>query len=132
MALRRSSIGEVSVRAPQEGSAFTSVGDLDLDLVLSIQHQRIVRNDNTVLFDKTILQLPKTEQRLHHVRCDVLVHEFVDGDLGVSYQGKPLGRFSQKGKLRIEERRGRPRKVADLVPYTRSVAGPVWKQSGRL
>jgi len=53
-----------------------------------------VHNDNTVLFGKTFLQLPPSPDRLHHARCQVTVHELVDGDLAVSFQGKPLGRFS--------------------------------------
>ena len=46
--------------------------------------------------------------------------------------GRLLGRFGHKGELRIDERRGRPRKVADLMPYTGGIGGPIWQQSGRL
>src|SRR5215467_11534788 len=104
-----------AVSPAQPESAFTPIAGIDLSLLVSIQHERIVRNDNTVLFGKTILQLPRNVRRLHYVRCTVLVHEFPEGDLGVSYQGVLLGRFSARGKLHVEERRkGRPRKVAYL------------------
>ena len=119
-----------AVPPAQPERAFAPLPGLDLDLVLSIQHQRTVRNDNTVLFGKTFLQLRPSSERLHHARCQVTVHELVDGDLGVSYQGKPLGRFSRAGRLRVEERNGKKRKVAYAKPYTAAVAGPLWQGTG--
>lgn len=117
-----------AVDPAQPESAFTSVAGIDLDLLLSIQHERTVRNDNTVLFHKTVLQLPPSEERLHYVRCTVLVHELANGDLGVSYQGQLLGRFTPGGKLHIEERRGKRRRVAKLkTPSPRAIAGPLWQ-----
>ena len=96
-----------AVPPAQPDRAFTPLPGIDLDLVLSIQHQRTVHNDNTVLFGKTFLQLPPSPDRLHHARCQVTVHELVDGVLAVSFQGKPLGRFSPAGKLRIQEHNGK-------------------------
>jgi len=78
-------------------SAFARVDGVDLDLLVSIHHARVVRNDNTVFFDNRVLQLPTTSSRPHHVRCDVTVHEFVDGDLGVSYQDRLLLRVGRDG-----------------------------------
>jgi hypothetical protein len=84
---------------PQESeSAFTPIAGIDLRLLLSIQHERVVRNDSTVLFGKLSLQLPRTPERLHYVRCPVLVHELVDATLAVSYQGRMLARFSSNGE----------------------------------
>jgi len=80
-------------------SAFVPLVGIDLKLTLSVQHERIVRNDNTVLFKRVPLQLPKADGRAHYVRCPVLVHELVDGSLAVTYQGKPLGRFGMDGQL---------------------------------
>jgi hypothetical protein len=59
-----------------------------LNLLLSIQYQRVVRGDSTVSFGNLSLQLPKTRERWHYARCPVLVHEFLDGTLGVSYQNR--------------------------------------------
>ena len=72
---------------------------LDLELLLSVQHERVVRNDSTVAFDQTALQLPKTPTRPHYVRCPVLVHELLDGRLGVSYQGRLIARFTREGHI---------------------------------
>jgi hypothetical protein len=79
-------------------SAFTAVPKgMDLSLLLSVHHDRIVRNDNTVIFRNLILQLCSTPSRLHFVRCPVTVHQFSDRTLGVSYQGQLLARYDSHG-----------------------------------
>ena len=88
-----------TVRPAQPESAFVSVRGLDLRLVLSAQHERIVRNDSTVTFGAVVLQLPPLRGRLHYVRCAVLVHEFPDGTLGVSHQSRLLARYDRTGTL---------------------------------
>ena len=80
----------------ERGSAFTPVAALDLDLIVSAHHERVVQKDNTVVFEKLFLQLPPSPDRVHYARCPVLVHELVDGTLAVSYQGRQIGRFSRE------------------------------------
>ncbi len=89
---------QFTVRPAQAESAFVSLVGIDLKLLLSIQNQRIVRNDNTVTYKNIILQIPQTNQRVHYVRCPVTVHEFPNGKLGISYQGKLLGEYRHDGK----------------------------------
>lgn len=88
-----------TVEPAQPESAFVRMAGLDLRLLLSVQHERTVRNDNTVLFEGKVLQLPASDTRAHYARCPVLVHELTDGTLGVSYQGKLLGCFNSDGDL---------------------------------
>lgn len=79
---------------------------LDLDLLLSVQHERRVRADNTVLFERMELQLSSTPKRMHFARCSVLVHRFLDDSIGVSFQGRLIGRFTADGRAmedRIEQ-----------------------------
>lgn len=83
----------------QPESAFVSVARLDLRLILSMQHDRVVAMDNTVAFEGLKLQLPRQPGRVHHARCPVMVHELLDGTLGVSYQGRLLARFTRQGVL---------------------------------
>ena len=86
--------------APAEpASAFVPLGALDLELLLSIQHERTVGNDSTVSLDGLVLQLPPTPHRLHYVRCPVLVHELPEGTRAISYQGQLLARYSATGHL---------------------------------
>lgn len=86
-----------TVKPAEPGNAFMPLAGIDLELLLSEQHERVVRNDNAVVFGKLLLQLPADRSRMHYVRCPVLVHEFLDETLGVSYQGRLLARFAASG-----------------------------------
>jgi hypothetical protein len=88
-----------TVEPAQPESAFVPLVGIDLELLLSIKHDRVVRNDNTVTFNNIILQIPQTKERAHYVRCPVIVHEFVDGTLGISYQGRRLARYDREGQI---------------------------------
>jgi transposase len=88
-----------TVPPTERGSAFVKLAGLDLELVLSVQHERKVRSDSIVVFEKLLLQLPPGRSRAHFVRCPVLVHEFLNGTLGVSYQGRLIARFNRAGDL---------------------------------
>lgn len=57
-----------------------------------------MRQDNTVTYQNVILQIPERPERVHFVRCPVIVHQFPNGTLGVSYQDKLLGQYEQNGK----------------------------------
>ena len=89
---------QFTVKPMQPETTFTSLVGIDLKLLLSIQDQRIVRNDNTVTYENIILQIPENDHRPHYVRWPVTVHEFPGGTLGVSYQGKLLGEYQKDGK----------------------------------
>ena len=95
-------------RPAQRESAFVRLRGLELRLVLSAHHPRVVQNDSTVRFGALVLQLPQTRDRVHYVRCPVLVHEFVDDSLGVSYQGQLLARYDRRAQL-LEAPRARSR-----------------------
>jgi hypothetical protein len=117
-----------TVRPAQEGTAFVPMIGIDLDLLLSVQHERIVTNDSIVSIEKLDLQLPRDDQRAHYVRCPVLVHEFPEGELGVSYQGRLLARYARDGQL-LPTSAPRPaagRKVqqAGTTPLARVIVAP--------
>jgi hypothetical protein len=83
-------------------SAFVRLAGINLKLLLSVHHERVVNKDNTVEFGQLFLQLPRgcgDRTRSHYVRCPVLVHEFLDASLGVSYDGKLLATFDRHGVL---------------------------------
>ena len=91
---------------PQEAdSAFVPMIGVDLTMLLSVQHDRVVQRDNTVRFGGLQLQLPESKDRVHFMRCPVIVHEFLDGTLGVSHQGRLLARFGIDGRLATPPRR---------------------------
>lgn len=88
-----------TVKPAGTGSAFIPLVGIELDLVLSVQHTRTVDNDSTVALRGLRLQLPRTTDRPHYVRCPVTVHEFPEGLLGISYQGHLLARYAADGTL---------------------------------
>jgi hypothetical protein len=87
-----------TVKPAQKESAFVKLCGIELELLLSSRYERVVRNDNTLSFQGLCLQLPSTRQRLHFVRCPVTVHQFSNGTLGVSYQGRLLARYDAAGQ----------------------------------
>ena len=88
-----------TVEPASPASAFVPLVGVDLDLVLSVPHPRRVDNDSTGAFDGGRLQLPPTPDRPHYVRCEVTVHEFPEGTLGISYLGRELARYNRDGQL---------------------------------
>jgi transposase len=97
-----------TVEPTQSESAFVPLTGLDLRLLLSVQHERRVRADNTVLFEGLTLQLTSSTWRAHFARCPVIVHELIDQSLAVSYQGRAIGRFDRCGERLPERSPARP------------------------
>lgn len=96
-----------TVRPAEPESAFVRIAGIDLTQLLSVQHTRVVRNDNTVVFEKLVLQLPASKERMHFARCPVTVHEILDGTLGVSYHGRLIARFRRADGESIPAQRKR-------------------------
>lgn len=119
-----------TVKPASSASAFVPLAGVDLDLVLSVHHTRRVDNDSTVAFDGLRLQLPPTQDRPHYVRCEVTVHEFPEGTLGISYLGRLLARYTRAGQLLhgpAPTRRRAPRKETALALRAPSVSLPPTK-----
>ena len=66
--------GRFTVRAAQMGTAFVPVRRCDLDLVFSIQQERVVANDNTVRYENRVLQIEKAKWRRTLAGCRVTVY----------------------------------------------------------
>ena len=88
-----------SVKPEQPESAFLPAIGFDLELILSIHHDRIVRADNTISFEGLLLQLPRGPGGAHYARCPVTVHEVLNGSLVVSRGDTRLARFGRQGDL---------------------------------
>lgn len=67
--------------------------------MLSSQHERVVRNDHTVIFRDRVLQLPRIRNRPNYARCPVVVHELPDQILGVSFNARLIAQFDADGGL---------------------------------
>lgn len=88
-----------TVKPRLKESVYVPIAGIDLDLLLSVQHERTVKNDNTVSYKGITLQLPSTQNRYHYVRCPVLVHELTKGTLAVTYQGTLVSEYTKDGEL---------------------------------
>jgi transposase len=77
--------------APRDGSAYRPWPvDLIPEHAFSFKHRRTVANDNTISFDGKRLQIPPGPKRISYVRARVDVLQYLDGRLGIAYQGETL------------------------------------------
>jgi transposase len=99
-----------AVPPEQNGTAFVRCrkSAAELDRIFSIQHQRVVGNDNTVRVNRRRLQIEPSAWRFHFVRCRVMVYEHLDDTLSVGYGPHIIGRYDAAGH-RLEARKT-PRK----------------------
>lgn len=101
--LRRSFIPwhnrSLAVPAKEKGSAFVPCYGTDLDVILSVQHERTVQNDNTVVVAKKRLQIESCTWRTSFAKCRVTVCEHLDGTLTVRYGPRLLGSYQNDGTL---------------------------------
>ena len=83
----------------EAGSAFVAWTGRDLADILSVQEERVVGNDNTVRYERRVLQIPADRHRHHYVKCKVRVHEYPDGRLAVFHGPRCLARYQADGAL---------------------------------
>lgn len=85
--------------AMEAGSAFIPYIGKDLADILCEQHERTVRNDNCVEFEKLTLQIPADHARLHYVKVKVRVHCYPDGQMAIFHGPRCLARYDNQGKV---------------------------------
>lgn len=99
--LRESYIAEFnrrfSVAAAQTGTAFLPFQNKDLELVFSLQHERVAGKDNTVRIANLCLQIERTSWRNSLAGCRVKVHQHFDETFTILYAGRIVGRYSNEG-----------------------------------
>ena len=99
--LRESYIAELnrkfSISPAQPESAFVPATGKDLQRIFSLQHDRVVNQDNTVRIDNRTLQIEKTKWRGTLANCRVLVCEHLDGRWSIFYGPHLVGRYAADG-----------------------------------
>lgn len=82
---------QFAVPASQPGTAFVPCRRRDLDWVFSLQHERSVNQDNTVVLERRVFQISKTRWRHSLAGCVVMVHEHLDGRVSIRYGPHTIG-----------------------------------------
>ena len=77
-------------KAALPGSAFTPLMGFALEDVLCIQEERRVAHDNTVYYRGKRLQILEDASRCSFAKCQVRVHEYLDGSLAVFHGPRRL------------------------------------------
>lgn len=99
-------------KATLPGNAFLPVGDRDLDLIFSLQWERVVARDNTVRIANRVLQISKTKWWNTLAGCRVKVHQHLDGHLSIKYGGHTVGHYTPDGvplEQNEADRKSRPK-----------------------
>jgi hypothetical protein len=102
------------VTALQPGKAFLPCRRKDLDVVFSVQQQRVVNRDNTVVVGGKIFQIEPTRWRGTLAGCSVTVCEHLDETWSVRYGPHIVGRYNAQGYPWLCERKlDRARKAVE-------------------
>ena len=88
----------LTVPAKERGSAFVPRYNIDLDEILSIHHERLVHNDNTVVVRKNAGYRSTEPVEGQLCKCWVIVCEHLDGTISVRYGPRLLGKFHRDGR----------------------------------
>jgi transposase len=104
--------------AAEAGTAFIPWVGTSLAEILCVQEERVVANDNTVLYQGRSLQIPQDRHRYHYVKVTVRVHEYPDGTLAVFHGPRCLARYTAEGQLSTSE--APPVRRKDPTPRARA------------
>lgn len=63
---------------------------MNLDLIFSVQEERVVRNDNTISFEGKWYLLGESKTRVSFAKAVVTVHQCIKGNLRILYKGEEL------------------------------------------
>jgi transposase len=86
-------------RAPADPtSAFVPLGRVDLEQILCHEEARTVARDNTVVFDRVVLQIDKQRGRRSCAGLPVLVRRHLDGRHSIWWGPRCLGRYTATGR----------------------------------
>ena len=69
-----------------------------IDDILCRRTDRTVARDNTVRYERRVLQIPATPARHHYVKATVRVHEYPDGTLALFHGPRCLARYTANGE----------------------------------
>jgi transposase len=83
----------------EEGTAFVADRDGAWRDILCVIEERVVGNDNTIVWGGRRLQLPESRLRPHFVRAKVQVRAYPDGEVAIDLGPHRLARYTSQGEL---------------------------------
>lgn len=83
-----------AVPPAQRGTAFMPAPKRRLEQIFTIQHERTVNRDNTVVLGHRVFQLEKTRWRATLAGCRVIVRQHLEGSVSISYGPHVVARFA--------------------------------------
>jgi transposase len=89
---------QFTVAAEAKGTAFRRNSRTDLNLVFSVQTERVVAKDNTVAIADRRWQIGKTRFRQTLAGSTVTIHEHLDETVSIRFGPHTVGRFDAAGK----------------------------------
>jgi len=113
------------VEPAEEGSAYRPVPKgLKPEEVFCFKYERVVGNDNTVNLAGKVIQIPEGPRGRSYAKARVMVHEGMDGSVGVYYQGRRIAFEEAPGQrvvLRVKNVRAKAQPAQGLAePSARS------------
>jgi len=97
-----------AVAAQERGTAFRRCSRGDLDLVFSVQTERVGDKDNTVAIGARWWQIDKTRWRYSLAKQTVTIHQHLDGRVSIRFGPHEVGRYDAAGQpLAMKKRRGK-------------------------
>jgi transposase len=97
---------QFTIPAAVKGTAFRPCGRRDLDLVFSVQTERVVEKDNTVAIKDRRWQIEKCRWRYSLAGQTVTVHQHLDETVSIRYGPHVVGRYGKQGQS-LEPSQGR-------------------------
>jgi hypothetical protein len=97
---------QFTVAAGEKGTAFRRTGRTDLNLVFSVQTERVVAKDNTVAIAERTWQIGKTRFRQTLAGSTVTIHEHLDETVSIRFGPHTVGRFDAAGKPLLPRAKG--------------------------
>lgn len=111
-----------SVPASEKGTAFVPLRRKDLDLVFSLQHERVVARDNTVSFANRVWQLERSKLRATLAGCRVTIHEHLDETISITFGPHLVGRFNPEAVPLVANQKNKAVELTPLRKATNYVA----------
>ena len=115
-------MSEFQLAGSQRSTAFVPLQRKDLDLVFSLQHERVVARDNTVSFANKVWQLERSKLRATFAGGCVTIHEHLDETVSINFGPHLVGRFNHEGLPLVANQKTKAVELPPLRKATNYVA----------